>query len=216
MPNIPRLLHRARFFSRLALPPTHANFPHPSLIHAICAAAAAWCAPAVYEQSASFKGGCFLPAGNSGNEQEREGGKMSFGLKQAFYGKESVQDGLNTGNRMFDVVRAMVGLPSSCMTLLKPMASPGFLLGGPSEIRMLTRFIAHSLPGFHRRHANARMLGVQRSRHAHAAPLRLERPIRRAIPQISHASSAGGRARARGKKGGGMDGILSRHDCEFG
>ena len=33
---------------------------------------------------------------------------MSFGLKQAAYAKDAVQDGLNTGNRLFDVVRAMI------------------------------------------------------------------------------------------------------------
>jgi hypothetical protein len=33
---------------------------------------------------------------------------MTFALRQAAYGKEAVQDGLNTGNRLFDVVRAMI------------------------------------------------------------------------------------------------------------
>ena len=33
---------------------------------------------------------------------------MSFGLKQAAYAKDAVQDGLNNGNRLFDVVRAMI------------------------------------------------------------------------------------------------------------
>ena len=38
----------------------------------------------------------------------QSGKSLSFGLKQAAYGKEAVQDGLNTGNRLFDVVRAMI------------------------------------------------------------------------------------------------------------
>lgn len=33
---------------------------------------------------------------------------LPFGLKQAALGKEAIQEGLNTGNRLFDVVRAMV------------------------------------------------------------------------------------------------------------
>lgn len=33
---------------------------------------------------------------------------VSFGLKQTTYGKNAVQDGLNTGNRLFDVLRAMI------------------------------------------------------------------------------------------------------------
>ena len=36
-PNAHRLLHRPTFMTRLAYRPTHAEFPHASLIHAICA-----------------------------------------------------------------------------------------------------------------------------------------------------------------------------------
>ena len=95
---MPRLLHRARFRARLALPPTHSNFPHPALIYAICAAAASWCDPSVYERSARNR------ASMSADKT------LTFGLKQAAFGKEAVQDGLNTGNRLFDVVRAMIVL----------------------------------------------------------------------------------------------------------
>lgn len=99
VPNMPRLLHRSRLLARLALPPTHSNFPHPSLIHAICASAASWCPPAVYERSTLARAW----DGNWPNEKN-----MTFALRQAAYGKEAVQDGLNTGNRLFDVVRAMI------------------------------------------------------------------------------------------------------------
>ncbi|ORY32255.1 hypothetical protein BCR39DRAFT_523592 [Naematelia encephala] len=101
VPNIPRVLHRARFLARLALPPTHANFPHPALIHAVCSAAAAWCHPDVYSRSAAAKQMYMSAEGKQVNS-------LSFGLRQAAYGKEAVQDGLNTGNRLFDVVRAMI------------------------------------------------------------------------------------------------------------
>lgn len=33
---------------------------------------------------------------------------MPFSLRQAAFGKDAIQDGLNTGNRLFDVVRAMI------------------------------------------------------------------------------------------------------------
>jgi hypothetical protein len=100
VPNLPRLLHRARFLSRLALPPTHSNFPHPSLIHAICAIATSWCAPALYERSRVAR-----------TYDEKTGREVNFGLHQASVAKETVHEGLNSGNRMFDVVRAMVSGP---------------------------------------------------------------------------------------------------------
>lgn len=101
VPALPRMLHRPRLLARLALPPTHANFPHPSLIHAICALASNWCAPSVYERSKAAKA------------LDAKGRPMSFGLRQASLAKEAAHDGLNTGNRMFDVVRAMVSLPKA-------------------------------------------------------------------------------------------------------
>ncbi|ORX39776.1 hypothetical protein BD324DRAFT_233779 [Kockovaella imperatae] len=102
VPNIPRLLHRSRFLARLALPPTHPNFPHPAMIHAICASAASWCSPDIYQKSRILQTQTVM------GEKPDPRASMSFALKQAAYGKEAVQDGLNTGNRLFDVVRAMI------------------------------------------------------------------------------------------------------------
>ena len=97
--SMPRLLHRSRLLARLALPPTHSNFPHPALLYAICAAAAAACDPSVYERSARGKwlDGSFADERN-----------MSFAMRQTAACKEAVQSGLDTGNRLFDVVRAMI------------------------------------------------------------------------------------------------------------
>ncbi|OCF35875.1 hypothetical protein I316_02368 [Kwoniella heveanensis BCC8398] len=44
VPSVPRCIHRQTFLTRLALPPTHPDFPHTSLLHAICAAAARYTA----------------------------------------------------------------------------------------------------------------------------------------------------------------------------
>jgi hypothetical protein len=33
---------------------------------------------------------------------------LTFGMRQAMAGKEAVQSGLDSGNRLFDVVRAMI------------------------------------------------------------------------------------------------------------
>ena len=107
VPNLSRLLHRARFLARLALPPTHSNFPHPALIHAVCSCAAAWCEPRVYQGSSKYGSSASFGTG-SGSEEAMNGKSSAFGLQQAAYGKEAIQDGLNTGNRLFDVVRAMI------------------------------------------------------------------------------------------------------------
>ncbi|OCF39471.1 hypothetical protein I317_06745 [Kwoniella heveanensis CBS 569] len=114
IPNLQRLLHRPRFLARMALPPTHSNFPHPALIHAICAAAAAWCPPEVYEKSSRVKQwewqeySTSVAYGPPGMETKGQKTAYSFGLAQAAFAKDAVQDGLNTGNRLFDVVRAMI------------------------------------------------------------------------------------------------------------
>ncbi|TYJ54810.1 hypothetical protein B9479_004481 [Cryptococcus floricola] len=44
VPSISRVINRQSFFSRLALPPTHSDFPQRALIHAICAVAARYTA----------------------------------------------------------------------------------------------------------------------------------------------------------------------------
>ncbi|KIR58997.1 hypothetical protein I314_04981 [Cryptococcus bacillisporus CA1873] len=43
-PSVPRILHRQSFLARLALPPSHPEFPQRALLHAICAAAARYSA----------------------------------------------------------------------------------------------------------------------------------------------------------------------------
>jgi hypothetical protein len=48
-PHAHRLLHRPTFMASLRLPPTHADFPALSLLHAICALASIW-SPAVEQE----------------------------------------------------------------------------------------------------------------------------------------------------------------------
>jgi len=43
-PQMPRMIHRPSFMTRLRLPPTHTDFPHPALLHAICACASTFTA----------------------------------------------------------------------------------------------------------------------------------------------------------------------------
>ena len=40
VPFAPHVIHKPRFMARLRLPPKHKDFPHPALLHAICAVTA--------------------------------------------------------------------------------------------------------------------------------------------------------------------------------
>ncbi|BEI93175.1 uncharacterized protein CcaverHIS019_0508030 [Cutaneotrichosporon cavernicola] len=110
VPNIPRILNRARFMARLNLPPTHSNFPHPALLHAICSLTASWIEPTPDNITS------FFPSVDYDKDKiafmiqtvTTKVDGMPFSLRQAAFGKDAIQDGLNTGNRLFDVVRAMI------------------------------------------------------------------------------------------------------------
>ncbi|WVQ70792.1 hypothetical protein IAR50_000314 [Cryptococcus sp. DSM 104548] len=50
IPSVSRVIHRQSLLARLSLPPTHPEFPHKSLLHAICAVASRYTA-AVYTRT---------------------------------------------------------------------------------------------------------------------------------------------------------------------
>lgn len=110
VPSMPRMLHKGRFMTRLSLPPTHSNFPHPSLLHSICAIASAWCDPKVYDPNGqapnpeSTRAEFFSRSGPAPAAPEI----LPFSLRHAAFAKDAIHDGLNTGSRLFDVVRAMI------------------------------------------------------------------------------------------------------------
>lgn len=115
VPNLPRMMHRPRLLARMALPPTHQNFPHPALLHAICSCASLWCAPAVYAQSTTVNDNPFLRPSSEkwGKPTITLPTNMSFSAQQAELAKELIQEGLTTGHKLLDVVRATVRiLPS--------------------------------------------------------------------------------------------------------
>lgn len=55
-PMAPHLLHRGRFISRLSLPPTHENYPHPAILHAVLAVAAFYLGGEIYLIPAQERG----------------------------------------------------------------------------------------------------------------------------------------------------------------
>lgn len=86
-PQLPRMIHRPTLLTRLRLAPTNRNFPHPSLLHAICAYAApytAWVnslAPDALETSVEQHKKLF------GNMESIE----DFGLSQAELSQKSIR-----------------------------------------------------------------------------------------------------------------------------
>ncbi|EKD04083.1 hypothetical protein A1Q2_01558 [Trichosporon asahii var. asahii CBS 8904] len=110
VPSMPRMLHKGRFMTRLSLPPTHSNFPHPSLLHSICAISSAWCDPKVYDPNGQAPD----PTATRAEFFSRSGPTpaapeiLPFSLRHAAFAKDAIHDGLNTGSRLFDVVRAMI------------------------------------------------------------------------------------------------------------
>jgi len=114
VPALPRMMNRAKLLQRMTLPPTHSDFPHPSLLHAICACASLWCAPAVYAQSAMATPldiHSVLGQGPSGTKYTsftQNPPTATFSTKQADLAKTTIQEGLNSGHKLFDIVRALV------------------------------------------------------------------------------------------------------------
>ncbi|CAE7122601.1 unnamed protein product [Rhizoctonia solani] len=126
----PHLLHRPTFLARLALPPTHAAFPAPSLLHAIAAVGALYApqpGPALDFDSGPIVGSVFRPpeelekikrlrerleAGGSGRATRSNGplDDMSFGDKHAALCFAKALDGARTGNRLLESVQALIVL----------------------------------------------------------------------------------------------------------
>lgn len=114
VPALPRMMNRSKLLQRMTLPPTHSDFPHASLLHAICACASLWCAPAVYAQSAmatELDIHSVIGQGPSGAKYTSftmNPPTSTFSSKQADLAKTTIQEGLNSGHKLFDIVRALV------------------------------------------------------------------------------------------------------------
>jgi len=110
-PQIPRMIHRPSLLSRLRLPPTNSNFPHASLLHAICAAASsytAWVnslAPELLEAAMERQKASELDMENL----------EDFGVAQAEAGQRALRQSTQSclfgpGNVMFEITQATVSL----------------------------------------------------------------------------------------------------------
>ncbi|OCF78937.1 hypothetical protein I204_00881 [Kwoniella mangroviensis CBS 8886] len=111
VPSVPRVLHRQTFLTRLALPPTHADFPHVALLHAICATAARYTAavkcrpvPEAIEktnQDAKRANGKGLPYDDPADE-------TCFSERNARYAMNAMKFEHVSGRGLLDMLQAMI------------------------------------------------------------------------------------------------------------
>lgn len=115
VPSISRLLHRQTFQSRLLLRPTHPNFPHTALLHAICAVSARYsaavktCTPEQYCSRADAKLRETKPRRPcDAFLEEQIGAEECFAERNMRYAQlESRLEDAN-GRKLVDIVQAMV------------------------------------------------------------------------------------------------------------
>lgn len=112
VPSISRILHRKSFMARLALPPTHANFPHTALLHAICAVTARYSA-AVYTISVDesmrqtndrLHGRYKRTPGTSADDEASA--QACFGERHAAFAVLELRPSEATGRKMLELCQA--------------------------------------------------------------------------------------------------------------
>lgn len=96
----------------LALPPTHANFPHPALLHAICAVTARYSAAVKMESveeslrrtNSAIEGQMPRPVNMSADEEAAS--QTCFGERHAHFAQLEIRVGNSTGRRLFEICQA--------------------------------------------------------------------------------------------------------------
>jgi hypothetical protein len=117
VPSISRLIHRPTFEERLRLPPTHPNFPHTSLLHAICAVSARYSA-AVHTISTDEwvrrvdgrLGAKGVPVPGTWGIEESIAMEECFGERNAKYFQLEAKLEGTVGRKLMDIVQGMVCL----------------------------------------------------------------------------------------------------------
>lgn len=117
VPSISRLLHRQTFLQRLRLPPTHPNFPHVALLHAICAVSARYSAAV---RTLSVEDWIKRVDARLAPDSKGQGGagkiwieeeiamEECFGERNAKYAQLEARLESASGRKLVDVVQAMV------------------------------------------------------------------------------------------------------------
>ncbi|RXK41931.1 hypothetical protein M231_00652 [Tremella mesenterica] len=123
VPSTPRLLHRQRFQARLTLPPTHPDFPHPALLHAICAVAARYtaavkvCSVAEMIERVNNEGMSALARGPSSHETVQEIARdPCFGERHSKFAFAAMAKDAHkqSGRKVMEIVQAQTLLSLYC------------------------------------------------------------------------------------------------------
>lgn len=109
-PSVPRVLHRQSFLARLALPPSHPEFPQRALLHAICAAAARYSAAVSVRSVADGT----IKVNNDARHARGKGldqdiaSETCFSERNAMYAIEFMKYNHINARGLFDILQAMV------------------------------------------------------------------------------------------------------------
>ncbi len=118
VPSVSRVIHRATFTARLALPPTHTNFPHTALLHAICAvaarfSAAVYTAPVEEVVLTTDRALAGLTTRKSGSSTEDDIAEIKcFAERNARYALIEIRADESKGDKLFEILQAEVSGPS--------------------------------------------------------------------------------------------------------
>ncbi|ODO02088.1 hypothetical protein L198_02819 [Cryptococcus wingfieldii CBS 7118] len=112
IPSITRVIHRQSFLARLSLPPTHPEFPHKSLLHAICTVAsrqsAAVCTRTVQEDVEKSASDAKAAKGK-GLDIDPES-LTCFAEKHAEYALAAIKFNHVNARGLFDMLQAVIVL----------------------------------------------------------------------------------------------------------
>ncbi|OXG37579.1 hypothetical protein C359_04952 [Cryptococcus neoformans Bt120] len=115
-PSVPRVLHRQSFLARLALPPSHPEFPQRALLHAICAAAARYSAAVSVRSVADGT----IKVNNDARHARGKGldqdiaSETCFSERNAMYAIEFMKYNHINARGLFDILQAMIILGHWC------------------------------------------------------------------------------------------------------
>ena len=109
-PQMPRMIHRPSFMTRLKLPPVHPGFPHASLLHAMCAFASTFTAWVSNLPSDSLDRAIEKHKEMNGNLDEI----ADFGLAQATAAQKSIS--LATQSTMMQSGHILVEICQACVS----------------------------------------------------------------------------------------------------
>lgn len=109
-PQMPRMIHRHSFMTRLKLPPVHLGFPHSSLLHAMCAFASTYTAWVSNLPPDSLDRAIERHKEMNGNLDEI----ADFGLAQATAAQKSIS--LATQSTMMQSGHILVEICQACVS----------------------------------------------------------------------------------------------------